>query len=155
MASWCATKSKSIWKAPEPYGIAEVVSPRAETYSGTCHQWFSAGESAIRTLPTTCVHRCSVSRVGSHASSSSAGHALVSGDSAIVIEQRLQQGDGEAEGASRLRRTTRAASGRRRHLAQEGGNLAVEVLGRVEDHGVGAVLQLDAAAAGKRPGQLV
>ena len=41
-----------------------VVVPRAETYSGTFHQWFINGVDAIRTLPTICVQSCSVSNVG-------------------------------------------------------------------------------------------
>src|ERR1039458_132197 len=55
--------------------MAEVVSPRALTYSGTFHQWFCSGVSASRVLPTICVHICSVSQVSFHASHSSSGHA--------------------------------------------------------------------------------
>src|SRR6516164_11419075 len=53
--------------------MGEVVSPRALTWSGTCHQWFMYGLNANRTLPTIWVHMCSVARVGSQASSGSAG----------------------------------------------------------------------------------
>ena len=31
-------KSKSTEKPAVPYGIHDVVRPRADTYSGTCHQ---------------------------------------------------------------------------------------------------------------------
>jgi hypothetical protein len=49
-------KSKSIWKpGPVGWGIGEVVSPRAVTYSGTFHQWLIRGSLARRILPTTCV----------------------------------------------------------------------------------------------------
>ena len=68
-------KSKSIWKARSPCGISDVVSPRAVTYSGTFHQWFIIGVDAMRTLPTICVHSCSVSRVAPHSATGSAGHA--------------------------------------------------------------------------------
>jgi hypothetical protein len=61
-------KSKSISKVRTPYGMALVVRPRAQTYSGTCHQWLTAGVSVIRTLPTICVHMCSVSSVSFHSS---------------------------------------------------------------------------------------
>src|SRR6516164_6797964 len=53
--------------------MGEVVSPRALTWSGTCHQWFMYGLNANRILPTIWVHMCSVARVGSQASSGSAG----------------------------------------------------------------------------------
>ena len=41
-------------------GMLDVVSPRALGYSGTCHQWFTIGARASRTLPTTCVIMWSV-----------------------------------------------------------------------------------------------
>ena len=57
-------KSKSTWNAgPVGCGISEVVSPVADTYSGTFHQWLTCGSFAMRTLPTTCVYNCNVSRV--------------------------------------------------------------------------------------------
>ena len=57
-------KSKSIWNAgPVGCGISEVVSPVADTYSGTFHQWLMCGSFASRILPTTCVYNCKVSRV--------------------------------------------------------------------------------------------
>src|SRR6202142_4031209 len=55
--------------------MAEVVSPRAFTYSATSHQWLTYGLSASRTLPTICVHICKVSQVAFHSVSGSAGHA--------------------------------------------------------------------------------
>src|SRR6266704_5865863 len=55
--------------------MAEVVSPRGVTYRVTCHQWLRKGESSMRTLPTICVHRCSVSRVSFHASYGRDGHS--------------------------------------------------------------------------------
>src|SRR5437879_2234674 len=48
--------------------MAEVVSPRGVTYRVTCHQWLRKGESTMRTLPTICVHMCSVWQVSRHAS---------------------------------------------------------------------------------------
>ena len=59
----------------EPFfqGIADVLSPRGVTYRGTFHQWFSSGVSAIRVLPTICVHMCSVSQVCSHSANGRAG----------------------------------------------------------------------------------
>ena len=61
-------KSKSIWNARPPYGIGEVVSPRAVTYSVTCQEWLIQGVWASRILPTICVHRCSVVQVSFQAS---------------------------------------------------------------------------------------
>lgn len=55
--------------------MSEVVRPRASTYSGTFHQWFTLGVSASRSLPTICVHRCRVSRVSSQSATSRAGQA--------------------------------------------------------------------------------
>src|SRR5258706_4049827 len=55
--------------------MAEVVSPRGVTYRVTCHQWLRKGESSMRTLPTICVHICSVSRVSFHASYGNDGHS--------------------------------------------------------------------------------
>ena len=54
--------------------MSDVVSPRAVTYSGTFHQWFMTGVRSMRTLPTTWVHSCSVSRVGAHSATGSDGH---------------------------------------------------------------------------------
>ena len=47
-------KSKSIDSRRSPYGIGDVVRPRAVTYSVTFHHWFILGASASRILPTTC-----------------------------------------------------------------------------------------------------
>src|SRR5215510_13986869 len=62
--------------------MAEVVKPRGLTYSGTFHQWFSFGVSASRTLPTTCVHMCSVAQVSLQDSSGKEGQ--LSGESEIL-----------------------------------------------------------------------
>src|SRR3954454_9925203 len=63
-------KSKSIWNVgPVTCGIGDVVSLRAVTYSVAFHQWLRSGSFASRTLPTTCVYSCSVSRVSCHAES--------------------------------------------------------------------------------------
>ena len=67
-------KSKSIENASAPCGIGEVVSPRAVTYRGTCQEWFVHGDWTSRTLPTTCVHRCSVAQVSRQSSKGSGGH---------------------------------------------------------------------------------
>src|SRR5437773_1527735 len=56
-----------------------VVSPRAVTYSATCHQWFCLGASASRVLPTICIHMCSVSRVSRHSESGRLGHVMTRG----------------------------------------------------------------------------
>src|SRR5258705_177369 len=60
MISRCARKSKSIWNVRSRSGIGDVVSPRGVTYRVTCQEWFTQGLFASRTLPTICVHRCSV-----------------------------------------------------------------------------------------------
>src|SRR5262249_15342194 len=67
-------KSKSIENVRSPCGIIEVVSPRAVTYSGTCQEWFVQGVWTSRTLPTTCVQRCSVAQVSRQSSKGSGGH---------------------------------------------------------------------------------
>ena len=69
-----STKSKSTWNSRPPYGIGEVVMPRAVTYSGTCHQWLSGGARASRTLPTIWTHMCRVESVGSQSRQGSSGH---------------------------------------------------------------------------------
>src|SRR3982750_4693178 len=58
-----------------PYGIGSVVNPRAVRWSVTFHQWLMRGVSASRTLPTTCVHMCSVAYVSAHSASGSGGQA--------------------------------------------------------------------------------
>ena len=63
---------------PVTGGTSDVVSPRADTYSGTFHQWFVSGVDAMRTLPTTWVHSCSVSRVALHSATGNGGHGPVS-----------------------------------------------------------------------------
>src|SRR5215471_782736 len=55
--------------------MAGVVSPCGVTYRATCHQWLRKGESSRRTLPTICVHMCSVWQVSRHASYGSAGQS--------------------------------------------------------------------------------
>src|SRR4051812_23877856 len=54
--------------------MSDVVRPRALTYSGTFHQWFSLGVFASRTLPTIWVQSCRVSRVADHSATGSDGH---------------------------------------------------------------------------------
>src|SRR5262245_16342583 len=67
-------RSNSI-STPRPCEcINDVVRPRAETESGTCHQWLVIGSKASRTLPTTCVHMWKVSRVSSHDERVRSGH---------------------------------------------------------------------------------
>src|SRR6476620_7483699 len=70
----CSTKSTSTWNSRSPYGIGDVVRPRAVTYSGTCHQWLSGGARASRTLPTIWSHMCRVEIVGSQSRHGSSGH---------------------------------------------------------------------------------
>ena len=79
--------------------MSEVVSPRAVTYSGTCHQWFSGGSSARRTLPTIWVHRCTASRVESQPASVRSGQ----GESAASIAPSCPGTMAAAGSASGLR----------------------------------------------------
>src|SRR5437763_11901619 len=65
--------------------MGEVVSPLVVTYSVTFHQWLTTGVLAMRTLPTICVHMCTVLRVPAHASSGSAGQTASSCVSPEVI----------------------------------------------------------------------
>src|SRR2546421_3878461 len=65
--------------------MGDVVSPRGVTYKVTCHQWFTNGLSSILTLPTTCVHICSVSQVSRHASKGRAGHRSVASPSCVLL----------------------------------------------------------------------
>ena len=46
------------------------------TCSAMPHQWLIGGASASATLPTICVHRCSVAYVSFHASYGSAGQGV-------------------------------------------------------------------------------
>src|SRR5512142_2993953 len=62
-------------KEPFFHGMADVPRPRGVTYRGTFHQWFSSGASAMRVLPTICVHICRVSQVFSHSANGSAGQS--------------------------------------------------------------------------------
>src|ERR1700676_4619590 len=57
-----------------PSGMGEVVRPLAVRYSATCHEWFSQGARARRTLPIIWVQRCRVSYVSRHAAVGSSGH---------------------------------------------------------------------------------
>src|SRR5579864_6206771 len=82
--SWCSRKSNSISNTRSPYGMAEVVKPRALTYSATFHQWLILGLSASRTLPTICVHMCSVSRVSCHAERGKAGQQTGESETAVL-----------------------------------------------------------------------
>src|SRR6266849_1179801 len=63
--------------------MGEVVKPRAFTYNGTFHQWLARGVSANRTLPTICIHICSVARVSFHSASGNDGQA--SGESGTTF----------------------------------------------------------------------
>ena len=74
-----STMSNSIVKPPRGWWIRDVVKPRAVTYSGTFHQWFTVGVWAIRTLPTIWVHRWKVSRVSTQPETGIAGHVPASG----------------------------------------------------------------------------
>src|SRR6476659_5698818 len=66
--------------ALSPCGIKPVVRPRAETYSTTFHQWLISGVFSMRTLPTTCVISCSVSRVSTHSATGISGHPEAESD---------------------------------------------------------------------------
>src|SRR6266550_7082037 len=57
--------------------MGEVVSPRAETYSVTFHQWFTSGVSFMRIFPTICSHICTVARVSCHSSRMISGQMLL------------------------------------------------------------------------------
>src|SRR2546425_3800711 len=79
-------KSNQSSNALSPYAIRDVVSPRAVTYNGTFHQWFTTGVRRSRTLPTICVHMWSVAyvsfhelrgRAGQHSGRSAAACAIV------------------------------------------------------------------------------
>ncbi len=61
-----------------------MVRPRALTCSATFHQWLTLGVSARRTLPTICVHMCSVSRVGCQAERGSAGQQVGESETAVL-----------------------------------------------------------------------
>src|SRR3954471_18840315 len=63
-----------------PCGIKPVVRPRADTYSTTFHQWFISGVFSMRTLPTTCVISCRVSRVSTHWATGISGHPEAKSD---------------------------------------------------------------------------
>src|SRR5689334_15495964 len=54
--------------------MAGATSPRAVTKNVAFHQWLTSGVSAMRTLPTICVHSCKVSQVSLHAASGRSGH---------------------------------------------------------------------------------
>src|ERR1017187_6197929 len=84
--SWCSMKSNSTSKIILPYGMGEVVSPLELTYSGTCHQWFTCGERARRTLPTIWVHICNVSQVSAQAERGSKGQASGESKTALVTD---------------------------------------------------------------------
>src|SRR5207248_2147095 len=68
-----STRSISTSKPPSFHGMNLVVSPRGDTRSETCHQWFRRGASASRILPSIWATRWIVSFVGLHASSGSDG----------------------------------------------------------------------------------
>src|SRR5438128_7563890 len=83
MLSWCATKSKSIWKAPPPLGTTPVPRPRGVTSRAEFHQWLVGGVFARRILPTIWVHMWTAWRVSFHSSYGRDGHRSSSfGDTA-------------------------------------------------------------------------
>src|ERR1051325_173072 len=67
-------KSNSSSTLPLAYGIGDVPSPRAVTYSATCHQRFCIGARARRVLPAICSQRCSVVWVSAQSFNGSWGH---------------------------------------------------------------------------------
>src|SRR5258708_7110316 len=78
-SSWL-TKSNSISSISPAVCMAEVLNPRALTYSATFHQCACIGLRASRTLPTIWVHMCRVEAVGCHADQSSSGQGFDSAD---------------------------------------------------------------------------
>ena len=77
MASWWSTKSNSSSKLVPRQGMSPLPSPLAVSSNATSHQWLRNGHSASFTLPATCVHRCSVSRVSAQGSKASSGHTVL------------------------------------------------------------------------------
>src|SRR3954454_18903617 len=119
MHSWWSMKSNSTSKAPDPYGTAEVVSPRGLTYKVTCHQWLIIGACARRTLPTICIQRCSVSRVAVQSSTRNAGQLVP------VIVERLRRGSAPEPGQPALHPRQRALAQDERKRAHQTCPLAV------------------------------
>src|SRR5690606_28079897 len=91
--------------------MSEVVRPRADTYSATCHQWLTIGSSARRTLPTTWVHMCTVSRVSAHGDDARSGQVA---SSAAVPPLMPPIVPVPARPIRRSRRSRATAAGRRR-----------------------------------------
>src|SRR5260370_37166463 len=82
-------KSNSMSKHRSPDGMADVVRPRAETYSTTFHQWLTSGVSAMRTFPAICVHMWSVSRVSRHSSNGRAGQMSTTRTELLLLRGRF------------------------------------------------------------------
>src|SRR5579859_4324847 len=70
-----------------PKGIVEVVSPRAVSANVTFHQSFRNGVSASFTLPTTCVHMCTVLSVACHSAYGNAGQMSSSSARGLTINR--------------------------------------------------------------------
>src|SRR5258708_25394242 len=68
-------KSKSTWNTRGPKGIVDVVSPRPVSAKVTFHQSLRNGVNSSLTLPTICVHMCSVARLSFQAAYGNAGQA--------------------------------------------------------------------------------
>src|SRR5207249_8174794 len=99
MLSWCATKSKSIWKAPPPLGTTPVPRPRGVTSRAEFHQWLVGGVFARRILPTIWVHMWTAWRVSFHSSYGRDGHRSSSfGDTAP--ERSRSEAGGRRRGRS-------------------------------------------------------
>src|SRR5260370_15669163 len=68
-------KSNATWNTRGPKGIVDVVSPRAVSAKVTFHQSLRNGVNSSLTLPTICVHICSVARLSFQSAYGNAGQA--------------------------------------------------------------------------------
>src|SRR2546426_8199576 len=97
--------------------MGDVPSPREVTYKVTFHQWFTSGVKAIRTLPTICVHRCSVSQVSLQADRGRSGQ----GDDAFMLisvrSRAVRMAKSGRPSAARIQPTRRNLSPRFQRLA--------------------------------------
>src|SRR5215468_6871055 len=73
-------KSNSIVKARSPYGSNRVEKPRDVSSNAMAQEWFTGGDCASATFPTTCVHMWRVAYVSFQPSYGSGGQASI-GDS--------------------------------------------------------------------------